>query len=146
MSHKDEFLEYWHLTPGTLEAEKAWNEKVQMMEGKRFIETPMYFISQDICYDSPIDGRPITNKFARQEDLARSGCREYDPGMRQDADRNVRSSEERLESLFEKTIDEEISKMPARKKEKLQAELQGGLTAEPIRQSVPQATQVTLER
>lgn len=146
MTDKEFYLDFWGYTPGTPEAETAWQQKVAMMNGKRFIETPMYFIQQDICYDSPIDGRPITSKQARLEDLARSGCREYDPGMRQDADRRVRESEEQLERTFERTIDEEISKMPARKKEKLQAELQGGLTAEPIRQTAPLATQVTLER
>lgn len=30
-------------------------------------------------YASPIDGRPISGRVARKEDLKRSGCREVDP-------------------------------------------------------------------
>lgn len=146
MSHKDEYLEYWGYQAGTPEAEKAWDQKVAMMNGKRFIDIPMMAIVQpDICYDSPIDGRPITNKYARIEDLARNGCQEYDPGMRIDQDRRVKESDERLERSFEKSIEREIALMPARKREKLQAELEGGVTAEPVRQTAPLATAVNLE-
>lgn len=145
MTDKEKYLDFWGYTLGTPEAEEAWEQKVAMMNGKRFLPLPMAFISPDICYDSPIDGRPITNKWARLEDLKRNNCQEYDPGMRQDFDRRVKSDEERLEKAFDRTIDEEISKMPARKKEKLQAELQGGLSAEPVRQTANISTTVPLE-
>lgn len=146
MSDKTEYLEFWGYKPGTPEAEIAWEQKVAMMQGRRFIDLPMMAIVQpDICYDSPIDGRPITNKYARLEDLARNNCREYDPGQRQDYDRRVSQAEEDLEKAFERSIDMEIAKMPARKREKLQAELEGGATVEPIRQTAPLATAVNLE-
>ena len=145
MSDKTEYLEFWGYKPGTPEAETAWEQKVAMMQGKRFLPLPMAFIQPDICYDSPIDGRPITNKYARIEDLARNNCREYDPGQRQDYDRKVKEADERLERSFEQSIDREIALMPARKREKLQAELEGGATVEPIRQTAPLATAVNLE-
>jgi hypothetical protein len=32
-------------------------------------------------YRSPIDGRPITSRSERREDLKRNGCVEWEPGM-----------------------------------------------------------------
>ncbi len=133
MEHKQEYLEYWHLTPGTPEAEKAWEEKVAMMQGKRHFNAPMIFISPDIHYDSPIDGRPITNLQARQEDLARSGCIPYDPEMRTDGERRQKEGEEKLDRQVDETVEQMVAKLPHRKLEKLAAEMEGGLTAEPIR-------------
>ena len=91
------------------------------------------FVQPDICYDSPVDGRPITNRQARIEDLARTGCVEYDPGMRQDYNRRLRDSEAKLEATFDASVDEALESMPAREKEKLDAELQGGMVADVTR-------------
>jgi len=33
-------------------------------------------------YSSPIDGRPITSRSARREDLKRNNCVEYEPSMK----------------------------------------------------------------
>lgn len=96
---------------------------------KVFLTAPMAFVQADICYDSPIDGRPITSKQARQEDLARSGCVPYDPEMKTDHMRRLRDQERALEDAVDRTVDEAIAKMPARKRERLDAELQGGMDA-----------------
>lgn len=99
--------------------------------GRRIISVPMLLIKgKDICYDSPIDGRPITSAAARREDLARNNCREYDPEMKKDYDRRIRRENEALESAVEKTVDMEIAKMPSRKRERLAAELQSGADAD----------------
>ncbi len=37
-------------------------------------------------YRSPIDGRPITSRSHRREDLARNGCIEWEPGIGQRAE------------------------------------------------------------
>lgn len=129
---KNEWLETWGYTPGTPEAEDIWARKLRMMAGERG-QAPMAFVQRDICYDSPIDGRPITSMAARREDLARNNCQEYDPGMRQDYDRRVRESEAALEKSVEESIDREISAMPARKRELLQSELAAGADAAPVR-------------
>lgn len=102
----------------------------------RVICAPMIFVSPDICYDSPIDGKAITSKHARIEDLKRNGCVEYDPGMRQDYDRRAKESEARLDSVIEQSVDQQIHEMPARKRELLQSELAAGVTAEPVRQTL----------
>ena len=98
-----------------------------------FLRFPFATIQEDICYDSPIDGRPITSKQARIEDLARADCVPYEEGIRQDQERNKRESEESLERAVDQTVEKEIALMPARKREKLTAELEGGLTAAPAR-------------
>ena len=67
------YLSHWGLEPGTPEAVAAWKQKQEFDSGYRFFHAPMVFVQPDICYDSPIDGRPITNLQARKEDLARSG-------------------------------------------------------------------------
>ena len=104
MSLKDDYLAFWGYVPGSAEAEEAWAQKEAMGRGKRFLPLPMVFVQPDICYTSPIDERPITSKQARIEDLARNGCREYDPGMRQDYDRRVKDSEDRTEKAMEATV------------------------------------------
>lgn len=99
----------------------------------RLIRAPMIFVQQDVCYDSPIDGRAITNRQARIEDMKRAGCVEYDPGMRVDQDRRLQESEAKLEKNIEQTLDGAIHQMPARKRELLESELKSGVTAEPVR-------------
>ena len=134
---KDFYLDFHGYTPGTPEAEEAWARKVEMMERPQ--RGPMVFVQGDVCYDSPIDGRPITNRHARIEDMKRSGCVEYDPGMKQDATRRAAQQEAALEKSIEKTIDREIATMPGRKLEKLAAEMEGGMSVEPQRLNAPAA-------
>lgn len=104
----------------------------QVME-RVYLRFPFATIQEDVCYDSPIDGRPITTKQARIEDLARADCVPYETGIRQDQERNKKNQEEALERAVDQTVEREIAQMPARKREKLTAELEGGLTAEPAR-------------
>jgi hypothetical protein len=96
----------------------------------------MIFVAPDVCYDSPVDGRAITSKQARIEDMKRAGCVEYDPGMRQDYDRRAQESDGRLAQLVESSVEQQIHEMPARKRELLQSELASGVTAEPVRQTL----------
>lgn len=100
---------------------------------KVFLTPPMGFVQRDICYDSPIDGRPITTKQARLDDLARHGCIEYDPEMKKDQAARIAREEAALEAAVDQTVDREIAQMPARKREKLEAEMQGGMDAVPER-------------
>ena len=127
------WLDYLGLQPGTPEAESAWQDKVDLMEGRHLRRAPMVFVRGDICYDSPIDGRPITSHAARREDMARAGCIEYDPGMKQDADRKHREREAALDASIEASVEADFQKMPSAKRERLANELAAGVTAEPVR-------------
>lgn len=109
--------------------------------GKRVISAPLLAVVQRECrYDSPIDGRPITSWRAREEDLKRHGCQEYDPAMRQDYHRRLEREDAQLEKSIESTVEAEIERMPARKRERLQNELNAGAHAAPVRGAAPLKT------
>ena len=95
-------------------------------EGRRVLSLPRLMVKQDVRYDSPVTGAPITSERARREDLARHNCIEYEPGMRQDYERRVVEDERKLDKVVDATVEAEISRMPARKRERLEAELKGG--------------------
>ena len=101
---------------------------------KRQISLPMVFVSQEIRYESPIDGKVITTRQQRQEDLARNNCVEYDPEMKKDVERRQAEKEAKLERAVDETVEREIHSMTPRSREKLTAELEGGITAEVVRQ------------
>jgi putative FmdB family regulatory protein len=103
---------------------------------QKVLSPPMVFVSQEIRYESPIDGKVITTKQQRQDDLARHGCIPYDPEMKKDAARRQVESEKKLEAAMDATIEKTIHEMPSRKREKLTAELQGGVTADYVRLGV----------
>ena len=93
-------------------------------EAPQVISAPMLVkVAADVCYDSPIDGRPITNWQARQEDLKRSGCRPYDPEMKKDAANFRKQQADELDAAIDVHVEEEISKMPTAKRGKLMSEL-----------------------
>lgn len=105
--------------------------------GRKIISKPMILVSPDIHYESPIDGKPITSLSARKEDLARSNCVPYDPDIKQHVNEKRKREEDNLYKSMDRTIDREIALMPARKREKLEAEMQGGMNAEPVRLTAP---------
>jgi hypothetical protein len=79
--------------------------------------------AQDVCYDSPIDGRPITSWDARQEDLKRSNCRPYDPEMKTDAARFRKEQDAALDQSIDAHVEQAIEKMPTAQRGKLYSEL-----------------------
>lgn len=83
----------------------------------------MVKVAQDVCYDSPIDGKPITSWAQRQEDLARSNCQPYDPEMKTDYTNRVKASERELDQAVGETVEEAIAKMPTQKRGKLYSEM-----------------------
>ena len=105
-----------------------------------YLRAPMGFVQIEYRYESPVDGRPITNYYEHLEELARNDTVVYEPGIKQDQERNTRMREEALERAVEHTVEKEIATMPARKREKLAAELEGGMVAEPARVTPPQVS------
>ena len=70
---------------------------------------PSHLIWADLpAYESPIDGRIIEGRAQRREDLKRNGCREYDPGMKQDAKRNHQENNAQLDRFIAAAIDIDI--------------------------------------
>lgn len=87
------------------------------------------------AYVSPTTGAVITNKQQRINDMAASGCIEYEPGMRQDYDRRCVESDIALDKAVEETVAREIEAMPAEKKEALGVAVEN-FSAEPVRLSL----------
>lgn len=98
-----------------------------------YLTAPKGFVQRECVYDSPITGQPITSWAQRRNDLARHGCQEYDPGMKQDTDRRVRAEDAALDKSVDNFVDEQIAKMPARKLEILESELKSGASADIVR-------------
>jgi len=103
---------------------------------KVILTAPMGFVQQDVHYQSPVTGEVITSRTARANDLAKHNCVEYDPGMKQDYQRRIADEEARIEKNVDQTVDQFFDALPARKKEKLLAEVAGGADVTPVRQTV----------
>ena len=75
------------------------------------------------AYESPVSGEIISNHAQRNEDLARSGCVEYDPEIKTDYHNSVKSGDEAIDKMVDETVEREFEAMPSEKKEKLENEL-----------------------
>lgn len=76
------------------------------------------------AYISPATGKPITSYKERREDMARSGCVDYDEGMKRDQKAMIKQGDDALDKAIDQTVEKEISKMDAHKKERLYNEMQ----------------------
>ncbi len=103
--------------------------------GDRVLSLPALAYAKRTCeYESPITGKPVTSWAQRRDDMARAGCREYDPEMKTDADRFRREQEAKLDASVDETVEREFEKMPSRKREQLTNELSGGADVNIVRQ------------
>jgi hypothetical protein len=105
---------------------------------KVFLSPPGSFVRMDYRYESPVSGRPITSYREHMEELARNDSVVYEPGIKQDQERNERMREQALDRAIDETVEREIATMPAVKRERLTAELEGGMSAEAVRITPPQ--------
>jgi hypothetical protein len=106
------------------------NEARQVINHAPMLVIPEHMRWNAQSYESPTTGAHITTKKQRIEDMARSGCIEYDPGMKQDADRRVKEQDAALDKAIEATVEREFEAMPTAKKERLCNELTAGAEAE----------------
>lgn len=102
---------------------------------KRKISAPAVRVDLP-TYVSPVTGKLVDGRRARRDDLARAGCVEYDPDRESDITRAREASEQSLERAVEETVESELSRMPARKRELLDSELRSGASVEVVRKSV----------
>lgn len=99
---------------------------------KVFLAAPM--VHGDLPgYHSPVDGKWVEGRRAREEDLKRSGSRPYEAGERQEYERRKASEEAAFDKSVEETINAEIAAMPARKQELLEQEVRAGASIEVTR-------------
>lgn len=62
-------------------------------------------------YQSPVDGRWIDSRVARKEDLRRTGSVEWEPGLREQAERNRLESIESDLKVLDATVDKAVAEM-----------------------------------
>ena len=74
-------------------------------------------------YESPCSGKLITSYKERERDMKEHGCVDYDPGVREDAERAQKSEDVKMDKAIDHTVEEAFEKMPVRKKEKLENDL-----------------------
>lgn len=75
------------------------------------------------AYESPSSGKTISNHRQRDEDLKETGCVEYDPGVKQDYQANIKRGEKELDKQVDDTVEAAFEAMPVEKKERLENEL-----------------------
>lgn len=69
-------------------------------------ETSAPYIMSDVPdYTSPVDGRLVSGRKQRREDLKRHGCVEYDPGVKDDAKRIKKQRDQRLEHSLKECME-----------------------------------------
>lgn len=78
-------------------------------------------------YTCPITGTWIEGRKAHRENLAKHGCRVYEPGETSRATAARAAAEAALDASVESTVDEFIATLPSSKREQLAAELDSGL-------------------
>lgn len=64
-------------------------------------------------YQSPATGQWVTSATERRNDLARSNCVPYDPGMKQDAQRNADRALREADTLVDHFVDKTAGELAA---------------------------------
>ncbi len=90
---------------------------------KVFLSFPFAIVSEEIHYTSPIDGRVIRTKQERLDDLARSNCVPWEPGIAQDGERIKQAQEASLDRAVDETVEREYEKLDGDQRSKLAKEL-----------------------
>lgn len=99
-------------------------QRSRILHGLADQSRPSHLIWADLPgYDSPIDGKWIEGRAQRREDLKRNGCREYDPGMKQDAKRNHQANNEQLDRVIGESVERMYNQLSDSKRKQLDREM-----------------------
>lgn len=89
------------------------------------------------AYESPVvPGKIIEGRRAHEEHLRETGCRILEPGETDNYRKSTARADIELEEKLEATADEFIAKLPTDKRDRLAAEMDGGLDAS-VERSTP---------
>lgn len=78
-------------------------------------------------YECPVSGKWIEGRRAHEENLARTGCRIYEPGETQQAMARAKAEEEALFERVGETAAKAVAQLPPEKQERLACELDSGV-------------------
>lgn len=76
---------------------------------ERIVTAPMVAIFPK--YESPVDGRPITSRGERAEDLRRAGAYEWEPGIDKDIARKKQYNLESSNAEIGKAVDDVVREL-----------------------------------
>lgn len=62
-------------------------------------------------YESPASGKWVEGRRQRAEDLARTGCRPYEDGEREEAARTVAADEKKLDKKVDSIVEQTMTEM-----------------------------------
>jgi len=86
-------------------------------------------------YRCPVTDKWIEGRAAHEENLKRTGCRVFEPGERECAQRDRRQAEERMLDSVGETAEAFVHNLPTRKREALISEIESGADASITRTS-----------
>jgi len=124
---KNEYLEGWGYTLCTEEAEEAWKVKLAHDLSASKIANPNKPHNRMVDlpgYVSPVTGKWVEGRVARRNDLAASGCVEYDDGMKEAQAKRFAAEDAALDKKVEEHVEKTIYEMPSAKREKLVSEME----------------------
>lgn len=87
-------------------------------------------------YECPVTGAWIEGRRAHQENLAKHGCRVLEPGETAEVSRARARADAELDRSVDESVDRFIAELPTDKRDRLAAEVEGGMTAEIVRTSI----------
>jgi putative FmdB family regulatory protein len=87
-------------------------------------------------YECPVTGKWVEGRRAHEENLRVTGCRLLEPGESDAYRRKCQEDEQKLDKSLEETADRFIAELPTEKRDRLAAEMEGGLTTT-IERSTP---------
>lgn len=97
---------------------------------KIFTKVSRAIIQPDICYDSPIDGRPITTWRQRKEDLHRNGCIPLDADLKKEIENIKNNNENSFYKKIDDFVDRQIHSLDSKRMENLSNEIDRGVALE----------------
>ena len=105
-------------------ADNFREQRSRILHGLADSARPSHLIWADLpAYESPIDGRIIEGRAQRREDLKRNDCREYDPGMKQDAQRNHLENNAQLDRIIGESAERIYNQLSDTKRKQLDREM-----------------------
>lgn len=87
-------------------------------------------------YSCPITGQWVEGRKAHNENLAKHGCRIYEPGETREAQRRKAAEDEAFLEKVADTAAQAVMKMPVEKREQLAKELDSGASVAYTRNAV----------
>lgn len=88
------------------------------------------------AYTCPVTGERIEGRRAHEENLKRTGCRILEPGESDAYRRSLAHAEDDLDAKIDETADRLITSLPTEKRDRLAAEMEGGLDTQ-LERSAP---------